>query len=563
MRPLAIAALLAAATLHSSAARGDDPARRGFDPDPPRPALGLDGQLTTEGAALAAPGSWSLGLQAEYVRGLLSLKNGSDRIGYAVPDRFAAHLAGAYSLRGLELSAGLPVTLHQRDGLSALRDLGIGGPLVDRVPSTGLGDLRLQARTQLLAQDAHAVNAGVALEVRVPTGDERSFLSDGWGARPSLLAGRALGPLRLDGSLGYQFRRPGQFLQLVAQDGVTAGLAASLELPRWQRVREWRIIGDLAALFPRGAQLTGERYRTPLSGRIGLRARIWRSLWVDAGLGTGLAWFGEAGYGRESLRVFAGLRWQRVARDRDGDGVPDDDDRCPDVPGPAEWGGCPTAPDRDGDGVPDDKDRCPDIPGPKELDGCPDRDGDGVPDDRDRCPTVAGPKDLDGCPDLDGDGVPDVDDKCPTVPGPAQNDGCPIPEGEPMVEIETTRLSLRDMIHFDTARDTIKPESNRILDEIASILKAHGEIQKVRVEGHTDSVGSRTYNLDLSQRRATSVVKALIARGVPAARLQPVGYGFDRPVASNATALGRAKNRRVDFAILGEGDEPGGRGPQP
>jgi len=126
------------------------------------------------------------------------------------------------------------------------------------------------------------------------------------------------------------------------------------------------------------------------------------------------------------------------------------------------------------------------------------------------------------------------------------------------VEIETTRLSLRDMIHFDTAKDTIKAQSSHILDEIASILKAHGEIQKVRVEGHTDSVGSRPYNLDLSQRRAGSVVRALVARGVAAARLEAVGYGFDKPVASNATPLGRAKNRRVEFTLVGDGAAPAG-----
>jgi len=538
MRLPAIAALFAAA-LAPAGAGGDDPGRRTFDPDPPRPALGLDGRLTTEGADLAPAGSWSLGLQAEYLRGLLSLKSGGDRIGYAVPDRWAAHLSGAYTLHHLELAAGLPVALHQGDGLGPLRDLGIGSPLADRISSSGFGDLRLQARTRFFAQGkpmsaaphAYLLSLGAVLEARVPTGDGRAFLSDGWGLHPRLLAGRSLGPLRFDGSLGYQVRRPGQFLQLVAQDGVTVGLAAALELPRWSRVQEWMAIADLAALFPRGAQATGERYRSPLSGRVALRARVWRSLWADVGVGTGLAWFGEAGYGRESIRLFAGLRWQRIAQDRDGDGVPDDDDRCPDVPGPAEWGGCPKPPDRDGDGVPDDQDRCPDVPGLMELDGCPDR---------------------------DGDGIPDVEDKCPTVPGPASNDGCPPPEGEPVVEIETTRLSLRDMIHFDTAQDTIKAQSNHILDEIASIMKSHAEIRKVRVEGHTDSVGSRPYNLDLSQRRASSVVRSLVVRGVAAARLEAVGYGFDKPVASNATPLGRAKNRRVEFTLVGEGEAPGG-----
>ena len=67
-----------------------------------------------------------------------------------------------------------------------------------------------------------------------------------------------------------------------------------------------------------------------------------------------------------------------------------------------------------------------------------------------------------------------------------------------MVEIETERLSLKDAINFDTGRDTIRPESKRILDEIAAVLKAHPEIKRIRVEGHTDNVGGQAYNMDLS-----------------------------------------------------------------
>jgi outer membrane protein OmpA-like peptidoglycan-associated protein len=509
--------------------RADDPARRGFDPDPPRPALGLDSQLTTESARVAPARSWQMGLELDWVHHLVALRSGSERLGFAVPDRIAAHLLGAYSLGRLELGAGLPVALWQKDGLSVLRDRGLTGPLADPVAATALGDLRLLARARLLDEESFPVSVGAGMELRLPTGNGKAFFSDGWGATPSLLAGRRLGRARLDASVGYQFRQPGQYLQLVAHDGLTAGAAVSYDLPPWGRVRDWRAIADLAAQLPRGVEPGQSRYRSPLSVRAGLRARVWRSLWVDGGMGTGLAGPGEAGYGRESFRLFAGLRWQQVNRDRDGDGVPDDRDRCPDVPGKAEWGGCPEPPDRDGDGVPDAEDRCPDKPGPKELEGCPDR---------------------------DGDGVPDIDDKCPDAPGPAQNDGCPLAPEEPVVEIETTRLSLRDMIHFDVDKATIKPESDHILDEIASILKAHSELSRIRIEGHTDNTGSRPYNLDLSMRRATAVVRALVGRGVPAGKLEAAGYGFDRPVASNATALGRAKNRRVEFTILGGDGAP-------
>jgi len=529
-RPLAVGLCLCAL---AAPARADDPARRGLDPDPPRPAPGLDAQLTTEGARPAPAGSWGLGLELDWVHGLLAVRDGDRLSAWVVRDRLAGHLFGSRSFGRLELGAALPVAIWQSSGIGALALPGTLGAPVSR---SAVGDLRLTGKLALLGEERAPLSLAAGLEVRAPTGDGDAFFSDGWGLTPGLLAGRRLGPVRLDASLGWTFRRPGQFLQLVAHDGLAAGAAVSLDLPPRWRFLEWRAIADLALQVPRGTDLSSDRYRAPASVRLGLRARVWRSLWVDAGLGTGLAPPGSAGYGRESFRVFAGLRWQRIHRDRDGDGVPDDDDRCPDVPGPARWDGCPAPADRDGDGVPDAEDRCPDVPGPRELEGCPDQ---------------------------DGDEVPDIDDRCPTVPGPAQNDGCPPPEAEPMVEIETTRLSLRDAIHFDTGKDTIKPESSRILDEIARILSSRQEIRRIRVEGHTDNVGSRPYNLDLSQRRAASVVRALVTRGIPAARLDPVGYGFDRPVTSNATALGRAKNRRVEFTIVGEADGAPAATPEP
>lgn len=107
--------------------------------------------------------------------------------------------------------------------------------------------------------------------------------------------------------------------------------------------------------------------------------------------------------------------------DSDADGVPDVDDACPNSPGVAALKGCP---DRDGDGIPDLDDRCPDAPGKPALNGCPDSDGDGVSDIEDRCPQNSGNKLLNGCPDADGDGVPDIDDKCPDVPGDELNKGC-------------------------------------------------------------------------------------------------------------------------------------------
>jgi outer membrane protein OmpA-like peptidoglycan-associated protein len=279
-----------------------------------------------------------------------------------------------------------------------------------------------------------------------------------------------------------------------------------------------------------------------------MRAGLGHGLEAMLGAGTGIAT--ESGFGRESFRVIALLRYERPFNDRDGDGIRDEDDQCPDVPedrdGFEDSDGCPD-PDNDGDGIPDSQDRCPDKPGPKTFEGCPDTDGDGVPDSQDRCPDEKGPKDLEGCPDSDGDEVPDVDDKCKDVAGPASDEGCP---GKPLVVLEQKRLVIKGAINFDSGKASIKKESLAVLDAVAEVLQAHPEIKHVTVEGHTDNVGAAALNRDLSQRRAESVVHYLVGREIARERLEAKGFGEDRPIAPNDTTLGKAKNRRVEFTIV-------------
>jgi outer membrane protein OmpA-like peptidoglycan-associated protein len=494
-----LAGLATAAVLATFPARAEDPTRRGFDADPSRLALSLDGGFAVETAGAAPAKTYGVAAILDYSAGLLSLELGGQRE-ELLAHRLSLHLLGAYSLGRLELGVHLPVALWQDSDFSFLTRQGVTGPLVAPIAKTALGDLRLGAKLPLLREDRFPIGLAAMLDLRLPTGNGDAFYSDGLSVVPSAIVTRTFGRVRLDGQLGYDFRRTGQYAQLVVHDGWTFGAGANVDLPRLWRLERWRAIAEIIGGWPRGYDLSGERYRAPLSARGGLRWFAWRDLAVEAGGGAGL---GDAGYGREAWRVFAGLRW---------------------VPKPAA--ALPPDDDWDHDGVPNAKDQCPREPGPAELDGCPDR---------------------------DGDGIPDKDDKCPDQPGPVQNDGCPIAEGEPLVEIETERLSLKDAIHFDTAKDTIKSESFKILDQVAALLKQHTELKRIRIEGHTDNVGSASYNKDLSQRRARSVLRYLVDRGgVQAARLESAGYGFERPVASNATAVGRSKNRRVDFTILGE-----------
>jgi len=101
-------------------------------------------------------------------------------------------------------------------------------------------------------------------------------------------------------------------------------------------------------------------------------------------------------------------------------------------------------------------------------------------------------------------------------------------------------------IHFDTGKATIKPESQKIVGEIAALLKGNPEL-RVSIEGHTDSTGTPQGNKTLSDERAKAVLAAVASLGVDAARLSAVGWGQDKPVADNATEEGRAKNRRVEI----------------
>lgn len=247
-------------------------------------------------------------------------------------------------------------------------------------------------------------------------------------------------------------------------------------------------------------------------------------------------------------------------KDRDGDGILDPSDKCIDQPEDIDAfqdeDGCPE-PDNDNDGILDKADKCPNEAGPMQNEGCPilDKDGDGLNDNVDKCPNEPedkdGFQDDDGCPDLDNDsdGVPDDRDDCPMDPGPVDNKGCP--RKYSLVAVTKDRIEIKKQIKFATgSAKIVGAESEKILDEVALALKDNAQIKKIRVEGHTDSVGDDSKNLKLSQNRAGSVMSALIKRGVDPGRMEAVGFGETKPIASNSTAAGKAENRRTEFNII-------------
>lgn len=168
--------------------------------------------------------------------------------------------------------------------------------------------------------------------------------------------------------------------------------------------------------------------------------------------------------------------------------------------------------------------------------------------------------------DFDKDGIVDLEDDCPTDPGTAAGRGCPgeapvapapapsppppaEPPAAPRVKINKDRLELDEPVFFKTGSAQIEARSRALLNALAEAVKSLAPGTVVSVEGHTDDRGARAANRRLSFGRAEAVVRHLVKQGVPAARLRSVGHGPDRPLTTNDTAEGRAKNRRVELLI--------------
>lgn len=516
------------------------------------------------------------------------------------PDRGGSCLAGSttclYNVGdapgGLRSQGIGDLQIHIKARLFSLRWLGIAAILRAQFPTAktdefaGEPGVALWPTAVLEFEPLEKIRLAVEAGYRWNSGQGADFIWDGR-SNPRFLSDltapdNATDPVDV-GTVGHEF---------TYNDLITFGFGASFRIARSL---------DLVLEFygTQIAQEIGTKGTISMEALGGFKYFVARNSFLFFGAGAGIP---KTGFQASNVRALLGFMYEPAVEDKDGDGIYDDKDACPDDPedkdgfedsdgcpdldndgdgildvddacplvkedydGDRDEDGCPEGRDgdRDGDGIPDDVDDCPEEPedfdGFQDEDGCPDldNDGDGIPDEKDLCPNdpedVDGFQDEDGCPDVDNDGdrILDVDDTCPNDPetynGHEDEDGCP---DKGLVIVEDTQITILEKVYFETDSAIIKSRSFALLDAVAATLNGNPQITLVEIQGHADERGSDQYNVKLTRARAASVMNALIERGVLKDRLRSGGYGERCPVDPKHNAKAWEKNRRVEFKII-------------
>lgn len=531
---MAASLVLSAAAMGSSAFAQEGAS---FDAQTFRPAAGPHSIFTLDTSGVLGHLDPSGAAVLNYTSRPLMLEQGGEKVAL-IDQQLGMHLVAGVGLFDLvELEVGLPVYFINDSELSTSD---IEGGVV--------GDINITPKVQILSRENSPVGLAAKVDVTAPTGDENALVGKGSvTAAPGVIVDYQLANIVFATNLGVRIMEENGIGNLKGSDRFEYGVGAEA--------------GFLDGLLRVGGELYGstqlseffgQKEEDPLEGILGAKVVTDSGFSILAGGGAGFI----SGVGSPEFRGFVGLGYtvmpteeapepteepveeeQEVIADRDGDGVPDDEDECPDEPGPAENNGCPVEeeeeplPDRDGDGVPDVDDECPDEPGPAENNGCP----------------------LE--PDRDGDGIPDAVDKCPDEPGVEEYDGCPPPPEEVTATREREEIKITNKVYFEMGEATLKEESYSLLDQVALVLRTNPDITKIEIAGHTDRVGPADENQVLSEERAQAVKDYLVEKGIAAERLEPKGYGEMEPEVNPEGAKDQAENRRVEFKILEQSDE--------
>ena len=578
------------------------------------PAVDSKGLFTVNSSPILPHLDISFGLILDYAYGLMRMDEPYDPSQSLVEHSIWGTLAfnlGLYNWAVLGVQLPIGVNFGRAFGPDA-PDWGgqiDTGRLEEGWQSSMVGDVSLHAKFRFLRVERFPVGVGAVVQLGFMSGQSDGLLGDPgeWGLRSiwaqAVVDGEPSRRFRWAVNLGYRLVLA-DAPEVELPDGGTfqyddlltfgAGISLNLVLNRLDFVTE------VYGASPVGTFFNWTNGGLPLEVAVGLKVFIERNSYLYLGAATGIM---GPGYSASTARVFAAWIFEPSIGDRDGDGIKDDVDQCPDDPEDLDdfedIDGCPD-PDNDRDGIPDVDDECPLVPedrdGIEDEDGCPegdegDRDGDGILDSVDQCPDD--PEDIDqfededGCPDPDndGDGILDVDDLCPNDPEDIDQfedqDGCPDPDNdqdrildtddqcpnepevyngfededgcpdEGRVSIQGSDIVIMDRVYFETDSAEIRPISFPILDAVAATLRGNPQITFVEIQGHADERSSDEYNIRLTQDRATSVLNYLVQRGsVERNRLRAVGYGERCPVDPSHTEAAWERNRRVEFKII-------------
>jgi OOP family OmpA-OmpF porin len=575
-----------------------------------RPPVDSKGFLSVNGAEVLGHLDFSVGLFLDYANGLMPV---------AAPAEGAGEFLLDHSLQGtLQANVGIanwlvvglsaPVVLGGHQGLVGLAP--IGGAPYDAKESfaQGLGWIAAHAKARILRPNEDSpLGVAAIVQAGAGTGGAENLIGEqgGFVWPQAVLELRALegDPLRfgLNGGFRASFGgTPATFGTLesgapVLQHGVfeAAQLGTASFATSYRVFPPLDLVAETYATFLVGGQ-SDAKQRLSAEAIGGLKLFVDGQSFLMIGGGAGYT----PGFQAARARGTIAFVFEPSIGDRDGDGFRDDEDQCPDQPedfdgfedtradSPQGQLGCPD-PDNDQDGILDVDDACVNTPedkdGDHDTDGCPevndrDRDGDRILDSQDDCPDdpedfdgfedtrADSPKGRYGCPDPDNDqdGLLDVDEACDNNPedkdGYEDGDGCPEPNPEPpkKVVISGNDIVILEKVQFETNSARILPVSDGILDAVASTLREHPEFLLLEVQGHADERGDDKLNLNLTTRRAKSVVDALLKRKVEKSRLRSQGYGEFCPLDSASNDAAWEKNRRVEFKIVKTSEGPTG-----
>ncbi len=598
---------------------------KGFDTHLFRPAMDSKGFFHTNGTDILGANDISFGLVIDYGTGILRVPDKGQDSARLVDHSFQGTFAFNYGIAN-RLVVGLTLPINLMQGQEQIDKATPGnptqtGPIADggngtqwftnQLDAQHLQFIALHGKVRILRVEK-GFGLAAAVQVGLPTGDaSRNAGGDpSFWYWPQLIAEKrfgSYGQFKVGANVGYRGHDPSKTI-ITLRDGnefrdgsrLTYGLGLSYRI-----LEPVDIVADTYATYLLSSNASSAiKPSNEVTG--GIKVFVERNSYLMLGAGPRYT----NGFEAADFRAFIGFIFEPSIGDRDGDGLKDDVDKCPDEPedfdGFQDEDGCPD-PDNDNDGILDKDDRCPDNPedrdGDQDEDGCPegsdgDRDGDGIPDSKDKCPDDPedkdGFQDKDGCPDPDNDkdGIPDKQDICPNDPedkdGFQDKDGCPDPDNdkdgildvndkcpnEPEtyngyqdedgcpdkgnVIIEGDKLVILKKIKFKVNSAEILPESNEILDAVATTVLHHPEFTLIEVAGHADERADDQYNLRLTQDRVNSVMAALIARKVPRDRLRAKGYGEFCPEDPAHNEEAWEKNRRVEFKIVKTKDGPTG-----